>query len=342
VAHTLLQKEHGDDYLQELLYGPLGITSAQFEVDETGLPIGGSTLYLTPRDMVRYGAFLLQDGCWNGERMLPEGWMARATTPASSVDAKHIKPIRGALPGWNLWLNHTHPSINGGKLPWRNTPEGTFAALGHWRQAIYVMPDQGVVVARTGDDRDGSYSHNHLLSLVTAFIDAVPHAEKLPIETDPTVEAVASPEGTDAEDDTSTAAAEGPDEEAAPGADATADAATDVTEPDSIAVPARGFTPAAFPPPALKPSAESIAEPPKKYDVSLLAIGTSYAALQGCTCRYISQRSEEACIDYIRITPDIARAKFNDETRTVTAKAFGMAKTRAQPGPDGTGCRLID
>jgi len=340
VAHTLLKKAHGEDYLQELLYGPLGITSAQFEVDGTGLPIGGSTLYLTPRDMVRYGSFLLQDGCWNGTRLLPEGWVARATTPASSVDAKHIKPITGALPGWNLWLNQTHPNINGGRLPWPDTPEGTFAALGHWRQSIYVMPEQGVVVARTGDDRDGSYSHNTLLSLVTAFVEAVPPAEAVAVAAEPEADAGAPEEtSTETESTPEAASADSTVADATEAADAT-DASE--PEPEPITAPVRGFTPAAFPPPPLKPSGESTAVPPAKYDVSLLAIGTSYAALQGCTCRYISGRSEDACIDYIRITPDIARAKFDDETRTVTAKAFGLAKTRAQPGPDGTGCRLID
>ena len=40
-----------------------------------------------------------------------------------------------------------------------------------------------------------------------------------------------------------------------------------------------------------------------------------------------------ACTAYIRIEPDVAKARFDDETRTVTAKAFGFAKTKAQPGP---------
>jgi hypothetical protein len=85
-----------------------------------------------------------------------------------------------------------------------------------------------------------------------------------------------------------------------------------------------------------------VAAPPDKYDVGLLRIGTSFAALHGCACRYIAERAEQACIDYIRIQPDIARASFDDETQTVTARAFGFAKTQARPGPDGTGCQLVD
>ena len=322
VAHAVLTDTHGADYLRTQLFEPLGITSAQFETDRTGLPVGSSTLYLTPRDMARYGAFLLQDGCWRGERMLPEGWMARSTTPASVLEGKLLKGPDGPLPGWNLWLNTTHPRVHDGELPWPDAPEGTFAALGHWAQSIYVLPEHGVVVARTGDDRDGTYQHNDLLALVDALLRAAPPAE-VPVPPVPVPE-VPVPE------------APGPE----PAADPTQPEVAEVPPPPPAEV--RGFTPAAFPPPPLAPVAESSATPPDKYDVGLLSIGTSFAALHGCACRYVSERSEAACVDYIRIQPDIAKARFDDATRTVTARAVGFAKTRAQPGPDGTGCRLVD
>ena len=335
VAHALLTKTSGADYLTTRLFGPLGMKSAEFEVDGKGVPIGSSSLYITPRDMARYGAFLLQDGCWGGERLLPEGWMARATTPASTVDGKHIKPLKGALPGWNVWLNHTHPAVHDGKLPWPDAPEGTFAALGHWRQAIYVLPEHGVVVARTGDDRDGTYQHNLFLGLVTAFVEAVPSAKPVEAPVMEAPEAGAEPKTEITGSDTAAAATE-------PSSAEVADESAAVVEAPVAVVSPRGFTPAAFPPPPLKALAPTGSTPPDKYDVGLLSIATSFAAMHGCACRHTSGRSEEACTAYIRIEPDVAKARFDDDTRTVTAKAFGFAKTRAQPGPEGTGCRLVD
>ncbi len=46
----------------------------------------------------------------------------------------------------------------------------TFAALGHWGQALYVMPTEHLVIVRYGDDRDGSYRHNELLKRVLAAV----------------------------------------------------------------------------------------------------------------------------------------------------------------------------
>ncbi len=319
VAHKLLKEKSGENYLQERLYGPLGITSAEFETDRTGLPIGSSSLYLTPRDMARYGALLIQDGCFGGERLLPEGWMARATSPASVLDGgKLVDPPSGPLPGWNLWLNRVHPAVNDGKLAWADVPEGVYGALGHWKQAVYVFPEHGVVVARTGDDRDGTFKPNDFLPLVVAFVEAVP-------ETVPPA----------------------PPPAPAPDRDTTGDTGIELTEelppPEPPPPPGRpGLTPAAFPPPPMPAIASTGAQPPDKYDVGLLSIGTSFAAMHACACRYTSERSEDACISYIRISPDIARVRYNDETQTVTAKAFGMAKTRARPGPEGRGCQIVE
>ena len=348
VAHTHLQKNSGDDYLNTRLFGPLGIQSAEYEVDGSNVPIGASSLYLTPRDMARFGAFLLQDGCWGGQRLLPEGWVARATTPASTIDGKHVGKLTGALPGWDLWLNRTHPRVNEGNVPWPAAPESTFAAFGHWRQSIFVLPEHGIVIARTADDRDGTFQRNTFLSLVIAYVEALPARKPMaaaPVATEAAVATPAdpAPASGDARAETDDAETNADAETGAAGETDGAAETEAAGEAEAVADPnSRGFTPAAFPPPPLRALVPTDSTPPDKYDVGLLSIGTSFAALHGCACRYISKRSKEACVDYIRIQPDIARARFDDETQTVTARAFGMAKTKARPGPDGSGCRLVD
>lgn len=49
----------------------------------------------------------------------------------------------------------------------RTLPD-TFAALGHWGQALYVIPDQKLVIVRYADDRDSTYNHNEMLKRVQA------------------------------------------------------------------------------------------------------------------------------------------------------------------------------
>jgi CubicO group peptidase (beta-lactamase class C family) len=69
------------------------------------------------------------------------------------------------VPGGQWWLNRA-PA--GAGLPWPNAPETAFAALGHWGQALYVLPDQKLVIVRYADDRDGSYRHDDFLKRALA------------------------------------------------------------------------------------------------------------------------------------------------------------------------------
>ncbi|TIP99826.1 MAG: 6-aminohexanoate hydrolase, partial [Mesorhizobium sp.] len=69
------------------LFDPLGMQSAVLEADEHGTFVGSSYLYATARDWARFGQFLLQDGVWNGQEILPAGFVAwmREPAPASKV-----------------------------------------------------------------------------------------------------------------------------------------------------------------------------------------------------------------------------------------------------------------
>lgn len=57
------------------LFEPLGMHSAVLETDEQGTFVGSSYLYATAHDWARFGQFLLQGGVWNGNQILPAGFV---------------------------------------------------------------------------------------------------------------------------------------------------------------------------------------------------------------------------------------------------------------------------
>lgn len=150
--HEALKGELGDDWPWPLLFDRIGITSAVFERDATGAPIGGSYFYATPRDYLRIGALFMNDGCWDGARLLPEGWVrdsvststAFASTPEAEV------PV-GDVQGRQWWLNLPE---KGREPAWKRAPLDTYAAQGHWGQYIVVIPSRELIIVRTGDDRE--------------------------------------------------------------------------------------------------------------------------------------------------------------------------------------------
>lgn len=130
----------GAELPRELLLGPLGLTSAVFEPDATGTPVCSSYLWATPRDWAAIGQFVLQDGQWRGERMLPPGWMAASLSP-TEVDETD-DPGNGMSWRTNAMLD--------GELRWPGLPEDTYYASGHDGQKLLVVPSEDLVVVRLG------------------------------------------------------------------------------------------------------------------------------------------------------------------------------------------------
>lgn len=166
VVGAVMAPRHGEKWPFAALLDPLGMGSATFERDAAGTYVGSSSLFATPRDLARFGVFLLDDGCWQGERLLPEGWLAASRVSPPAFSDRPLGDDGGPAPGRSLWLNQ-RPD---GTLAWPSAPADAFAALGHWRQSIVVIPSEALVIVRTGDDRDGTYRHDAMIAHVLALI----------------------------------------------------------------------------------------------------------------------------------------------------------------------------
>ncbi len=153
------------DYPWRALFEPLGIRSAVWEADASGTYVASSYVYMTARDLARIGLLMQRGGRWQDRQLLPAEWLRFVLAP---VVADQIQPGI-EVPGGQWWLNRTAQGEPG---PWPNAPADTFAALGHWGQALYVVPSEGLVIVRYADDRDGSYDHDQLLKLALAAFAA--------------------------------------------------------------------------------------------------------------------------------------------------------------------------
>ncbi len=171
VLGAVLEPEHGERFPFTLLLDRLGMSSARFERDNAGTYVGSSYLYATPRDLARAGYFWLNDGCWNGERVLPAGWMTASTQVSEAVRTGPVEPLDGGVQGRQFWLNRPVPEQGLDAPPWGAVAgETAFAARGHWSQSIVVLPDHDLVVVRTADDRTQALNYARMLELAIALI----------------------------------------------------------------------------------------------------------------------------------------------------------------------------
>ncbi len=98
---AIIQKVTGttvQEYLRPRLFAPLGIRAdVPWENCPRGINTGGWGLSLRTEDIARFGQLYLQDGVWNGQRLLPEGWVTERTNPPPRRSASRETACRPAF-----------------------------------------------------------------------------------------------------------------------------------------------------------------------------------------------------------------------------------------------------
>ncbi|TFH38702.1 MAG: class C beta-lactamase-related serine hydrolase [Bacteroidia bacterium] len=150
VSYFIRQQFDNDNDYYEFPYAKLfhriGITDAVFEPDASGTFVASSYLYMTARDYARFALLYLQDGIFNNERILPEGWVDYSVTPASASNNGY-----GSL----FWLNRA------GEIP--SAPEDMYMCIGHDGQRIFIVPSHDLAVVVLGYSPNGSMDFNSLV-----------------------------------------------------------------------------------------------------------------------------------------------------------------------------------
>jgi CubicO group peptidase (beta-lactamase class C family) len=113
-------------YLTEKVWIPFGMEQdASWLLGSTGAEISGCCLQASTRDYARFGQFILGGGVAGGKAVLPDGWIARATTKQADIG----NPGRGY--GFQWWTYD----------------DGSYAAQGIFGQGIFIDPMRRLVIA---------------------------------------------------------------------------------------------------------------------------------------------------------------------------------------------------
>ncbi|MBL9076261.1 MAG: serine hydrolase [Planctomycetes bacterium] len=140
---------------RDALFAPLGMHSAVLETDASGTFVGSSYGFATARDWARFGLFLADDGVApDGNRLLPQGWLARSTTPAPAS--------RGRF-GWHVWLNADPDGDGPAARRWPDLPAELLLLEGHEGQHCVVLPSRRFVLVRLGCTKRGGFDLHGLV-----------------------------------------------------------------------------------------------------------------------------------------------------------------------------------
>jgi len=142
------------EFGQQHLFGPLGISDVSWPVDSQGVHNHGwGDLHVGPHDMAKLGLLYLHGGLWDGQQLLPDGWVEAATRKQVSFFLRRLQRQDFDGYGYQWWIDSS----------------GFYAARGRGGQSIYVIPGLNMVIVFTGAD-ESSRADAKRPELVRSFI----------------------------------------------------------------------------------------------------------------------------------------------------------------------------
>lgn len=123
-------------FIHTNLLAPMGVVAERWGRDPQGYFSGGYNLYLTPRELAKFGLLYLHDGNWHGKQLVPEAWVRQSMTAQTDAGAPYGY-------GYDFWLRNL-----GG--------HDVAMAWGFGGQMIYIVKDLNMVVVMTTNTHDFS------------------------------------------------------------------------------------------------------------------------------------------------------------------------------------------
>jgi CubicO group peptidase (beta-lactamase class C family) len=156
-------EKKGEEYHsfpQRALFDKIGIRTMVMEADPYGNFLTQGYEFASGRDWARLGNLYLQDGVWNGERILPEGYSKFVSTLAPAWEADG-RPIYGGL----FWINGT------GSFP---VPKESYYMAGAGGQYTWIIPSHDLVIVRLGHYKGSEKGTASLKKAMSILMEAIP------------------------------------------------------------------------------------------------------------------------------------------------------------------------
>lgn len=119
-------------------------------------------------DQARFGLLFLNDGLWDGQQVLPEGWVKEATvnqvpkTIALADTDRKATDGRGIY-GYNWWVINAADGVS---------PVDAYYTSGLNHNVCLVIPDWDMVIVRMGIDGNPEYGKHRLYSELLQQLDS--------------------------------------------------------------------------------------------------------------------------------------------------------------------------
>jgi CubicO group peptidase (beta-lactamase class C family) len=146
-----------DNFAQNNLFDPLGITVSDWYRDPQGNPCAGGThggLSLRARDMAKFGYLYLNDGIWGDTQVVPLNWIGK------SLD-RHVALSDNRGYGYQWWRRPFR--LDGNLID-------AWYALGYGGQYIFIIDELNLMVLYTSGNYERDYAYTQAIDIMDKHI----------------------------------------------------------------------------------------------------------------------------------------------------------------------------
>ena len=162
---TRIAGEPIEDLFKRRIADPIGMDRSKWDWGDfgkiDGIVVNGGSgnsnrhMFISARELARFGHLFLNRGKWNGKQLISAEWIEMATRPQVRASIP-LEPLSGAdgrgTYGFNWWTNGIKPD---GQQKWPDAPRGTYTASGYNNNDMFIIPEWNMVIVRLGlDQRD--------------------------------------------------------------------------------------------------------------------------------------------------------------------------------------------
>lgn len=163
-----------EDFVGREVLAKIGARGGQIWMDHPGgTPHSGCCILLPAESYLRLGILLLDDGVWDGRRLLPEGFVTAMRTPSAQNPHAGLGVYIGSP--YVEWRGPANPELTYGRN-YHSEPyaaDDLFLFDGNSNQVVYIVPSRRLVVLRTGDSppREPVWDNARLANLILRGLD---------------------------------------------------------------------------------------------------------------------------------------------------------------------------
>jgi len=151
------------EIMERELWTPLGMKNEaswlQHKPGPEGIAIGYCCLQASSEDYARLGQLYLQDGVWNGERLLPEGWVDMVATPPTPSHEPGASRYAHRGYGLHFWIPENY--------------DREFYAAGVFGQYIWMDRKRDLVIAQNAGDPNWTDRNVEMTAVFRAIAEAI-------------------------------------------------------------------------------------------------------------------------------------------------------------------------